>query len=58
MYCIINPNITEIKMGTSAFLNMSHSMNTEGLTPVDVKSNIKALRATCYLEMDKIQKLS
>nr|CAH7725011.1 unnamed protein product [Callosobruchus chinensis]CAI5842614.1 unnamed protein product [Callosobruchus analis]CAH7729349.1 unnamed protein product [Callosobruchus chinensis]CAH7736449.1 unnamed protein product [Callosobruchus chinensis]CAH7748445.1 unnamed protein product [Callosobruchus chinensis] len=45
-------------MRATALQNIAQEMNLEEFGPTDVKNKIKNLRATYYLELDKIKKSS
>ncbi|XP_047516078.1 uncharacterized protein LOC125056822 [Pieris napi] len=49
-------NYRNKEMRSTALQNMAQQMQIEGLTSTEVKNKIKAIRATYYLELDKIQK--
>ncbi|CAK1592550.1 unnamed protein product [Parnassius mnemosyne] len=49
-------NYRNEEMRSTALQNMAQQMQIGGLTSTEVKNKIKAIRATYYLELDKIQK--
>lgn len=58
LWDIKSQNYRNKEMRATALQNIAQQMQIEGLTPNEIKNKIKAIRATYYLEIDKVQKSS